>query len=306
MSWSRVTVSLFVFAAFVFMKGTAYSPVPGDIVLNELMVDPHAVSDADGEYIELYNNTQNDIDIQGWVLEDHGVDFHVIENGGPLVIGPGQYVVLARNADPGQNGGFTADYEYTGFVLQNTTDEVVLTNPQGMAVDSLVYSGDLGFPLVVGSSIELRNQLWENTMGVTWHEASLDYGDGDFGSPGSQNSTHEDFKWVAVDAAIPEMNVSPGDSLVVFIELFNPAWLDWTCDAYSFLVLPGGSPFWGNPLEGPVNLVMTAGRNLHVRRAYYIPEAAFAGVYKIFYGAREENGGDVLDYESVDFVVSTL
>jgi hypothetical protein len=310
---SRTVGSFFILAAIVFSQSAATAqglvttdyPVPGDVVINELMVDPYAVSDTDGEYIELYNNTDNDIDLQGWTLEDDGLDYHLIDNGGPLIVGPREYVVLARNADSTQNGGFTADYEYSGLVLSNTTDELILSNPGGTTIDSLIYSRDLGFPLEVGSSIELRNQRWENTMGAAWANAILIYGDGDFGSPGSKNSTQEDFKWVAVDVSITEVNVSPGDSLVVLIEIFNPSWLNWMCDAASFLMLPGGSPFWGNPLDGPVSLQMTVGRYLYARRSYYIPEAAFTGIYRIYYGVRE-NGGDVLDYESVDFHVSAL
>jgi hypothetical protein len=310
LSVPSVLVWLFVFSIDAFTSsaipaggtGELGAPVPDDIIINELMVDPQAVNDTDGEYIELYNNSENDVDLEGWVIADNGVDYHVIDNGGPLVVSPGEYVVLARNADPGENGGFIADYEYTGFVLSNLADEVVLSDPQGITVDSLEYSRDLGFPLETGSSIELRNQLWMNSMGAAWHEAILDFGDGDFGTPGSVNSTHEEFSWVEVDASVVDETVTPGDSLIVRIVIFNPSWLDWTCDVASFLRMPNGSPFCGNPVDGPVTLLMSEGRCIGVRRAYYVPAFAPLGVYQLSYGARE-HGGDALDCERVEFEV---
>jgi hypothetical protein len=279
-----------------------HQPLPGDIIINEIMVDPDVVSDADGEYLELYNSTDMSIDLNGMVLRDQGVDYHVIENGNPLVIGPGGYLVLARNATFSENGGFHAEYEYNGFVLSNTLDEVILESSEGEVIDTITYSRDLGFPLEEGGSLELRNPLWDNTMAITWKRAVQSFGDGDSGTPGQDNSVVEDFKWIVLDAVTEEEIVFPGDSLIVRVVLFNPCWLDWDCDASSFLVLPNGSPFWGNPVDGPVSLTMSEGRCLQVRKAYCIPDAAFPGVYQLFYGVRE-HGGDVLDCERVDFEV---
>lgn len=310
LSWARPTVSVFllVFSLTAMLHGDGEmvrnKPVPGDIIINELMVDPDMVADDDGEYIELFNRTPSGIDLNGWVLMDAGIDYHVIDNGGSLIIGPEEFMVLARNGIFEENGGVNADYEYSGFVLSNSSDEVILVDTQGMAIDSLVYSSELEFPLETGSSMELRNQYWDNTLGITWLAARESFGAGDLGSPGSENSVYEDFKWVAVDAAARTGVVSPGDSLVVHIDLFNPGWLDWSCEAASFLVLPGGSPFWGNPLDGPFSFWIQAGWVFHLMRSYYIPDAAFPGIYSLYYGVREA-GGEVLDYERVTFEVST-
>jgi hypothetical protein len=279
--------------------------LPGDVIVNEVMVDPDTVNDVDGEYIELYNRTSGNIDLNGWVLRDCGVDYHIIDNGGPLVIGPDELIVLARNAVIEENGGVEAQYEYTGFVLSNSLDEVILVDVDGVTIDSLIYSSDLGFPSEAGSALELRNPYWDNAMGPTWANADEPFGMGDHGTPGWENSAYEEFKWIAVDAAARSQTVDPGDSLVIDVQFFNPAWLDWTCEAASFLVLPNGSPFGGNPLDGPVNLSMPAGRVMSTRMTYFIPGAAFAGVYKIYYGVRER-GGEVLDYEKVEFEVSSL
>lgn len=43
----------------------AVSAYAGQIVINELMADPSAVSDADGEWLELHNRTDAPIDVGG-------------------------------------------------------------------------------------------------------------------------------------------------------------------------------------------------------------------------------------------------
>ncbi len=280
-------------------------PVPGDIIITELMVDPASVGDTDGEYIELYNRTSADIDLEGWILMDAGSDDHVISNGGPLLIGAESYLVLARNADPAENGGFEADYQYSSYILSNQEDEVVLLTPEGEVIDSLRYRDDLGFPLEAGAALELRNPYWNNAMGVTWRTAEVPFGDGDLGTPGFGNSVQEPFTMVAVDAGPSMQTVPPGDSLVVSVCLFNPTWLDWTCDAASFLVMPGGKPYCHNPLDGPFGCRLEAGRVIEARRAYLVPDYAPPGIYELYYGVRGPDG-DALDSEMIRFEVSAL
>jgi hypothetical protein len=280
-------------------------PLPGDIIITELMVNPSMVSDANGEYVEIYNRTSGAIDMSGWLMRDGGSDSHLIDNGGPLMIESGGYLVLARNANSAENGGFAADYEYSGVLLSNTLDGLILVEPGGTVIDSVVYSEDLGFPLESGASMELRNEFWENSLGVCWADAEDAFGLGDLGSPGTQNSTHEEFTWVAVDAWVEGTPVAPGDSVVIGVRLFNPSWLDWNVEAASYLLLADGSPAPWNPLEGPYHLRMKAGRVLEGRTAYYVPQGAPAGTYAIIYGVREEEG-NVLDWERVEFVVVDL
>jgi regulation of enolase protein 1 (concanavalin A-like superfamily) len=73
--------------------GTNNSPILiGDIVINELMYDPISGSD-DDQYIELYNQGTNTIDLSGWQFTS-GVTFTF---PGGSVIGPNGYVVVGKN-----------------------------------------------------------------------------------------------------------------------------------------------------------------------------------------------------------------
>ena len=91
---------------------TAEAANPGDVVINEIMQNPSAVFDSDGEWFELINTTNNPIDIDGWTIEDNDIDSHVIDNGGPLIIPANGFLVLGNNSDSATNGGVTLSYQF--------------------------------------------------------------------------------------------------------------------------------------------------------------------------------------------------
>ena len=80
------------------------TPLPHrDVVINEVHIDPNAVSDTAGEWFELYNATDSAIDINGWVLRDDDYDAHTITAGGALLIQPGEAIApRPRPVDQGQ------------------------------------------------------------------------------------------------------------------------------------------------------------------------------------------------------------
>ncbi|HUV14290.1 MAG TPA: lamin tail domain-containing protein, partial [Acidobacteriota bacterium] len=96
------------------------------IVINEIMQNPSAVSDADGEWFEVFNPTGSPIDLNGWAIQDNGSDTHVINNGGLLLIPAGGFLVLGNNGNFATNGGVTIDYVFSGIAVANGADELVL------------------------------------------------------------------------------------------------------------------------------------------------------------------------------------
>ncbi len=161
-----------------------------DIVINEIMQNPSAVDDSNGEWFELYNPGLADVDIDGWTIKDDGSDSHLIDNGGPLTIAADGYLVLGINdGATNSNGGVTVDYVYSGFTLANGDDEVVLVYSDGITeVDRVNYDGGTNYPDPTGASMELRNPGYDNNVGSNWGVATAPYGDGDLGTPGSENS----------------------------------------------------------------------------------------------------------------------
>ena len=206
--------------------------VPPQIVINEIMQNPSAVSDSSGEYFELFNAGDEDIDINGWTVSDNDSDSFVIDNGGPLIVSAGGYVVLANNADTATNGGVVADYEYSGMFLSNGADELVLTTPDGLEVDRVEWDGGPGFPDPNGASMELIDPDLDNNVGANWTTAEDSFGDGDLGTPGASNDgppafearineLHYDNAGGDVDEFI-EVRVTAGaDASDLVVELYN-------------------------------------------------------------------------------------
>jgi hypothetical protein len=166
-------------------------PAPGDLVITEYMADPALISDAAGEWIELYNNSGATLDLQGLELHDDGSESHVISTS--LAVATGQRVVLARNIDPGSNGGVQADYEYSGFTLQNS-DAIVL-DFDGIELDRVTYnlsfwSGIAGHSVsldpTIGPPDATLNDSPSNWCGST---IPLTTPGSDFGTPGGPNDT---------------------------------------------------------------------------------------------------------------------
>jgi hypothetical protein len=161
---------------------TSTSPV----IINELMINPAAVTDANGEWIEFYNPTGNTIDVNTCVLSNgDGSDNHTIASS--LPIPPDGYLVLGRNTDTATNGGVSVSYDYGGFYLTNTTDQVILTC-DSIEYDRVEYDTN-SFPIISGASSQLIDPARDNNIGSNWCESTNAWpgSAGDLGTPGAAN-----------------------------------------------------------------------------------------------------------------------
>ena len=120
------------------------------VYISEVLANPDAVADSDGEWIEVHNAGDTAVNLRGWILADLGTDEHVI--GADVIIAPGAYVVLGRNADRALNGGVTLAYVYSGVSLANSDDEVLLLAPNGEEADRVVWGDNLR--VSTGASLE--------------------------------------------------------------------------------------------------------------------------------------------------------
>ena len=166
----------------------------GDLVITEVMQNPAAVADADGEWFELWNNSGGDIDLDGLYVYDESspgvvnTDFTV---SGPLLFGDGEYLVLGKADDTAINGGAPVDYAYgSAMALSNGSDELILTDSDaaGTELDRIEWDNGLTFPDPTGASMSLcPSAEGINDDGLDWTEALSRYGDGDLGTPGAAN-----------------------------------------------------------------------------------------------------------------------
>lgn len=157
-----------------------------NIVINEIMQNPEAVSDSEGEWFELYNTTSSDIELSGCIIRDNGGDNHIINAS--LVVPTNGYAVLAKNGTSTENGGIIPDYVYSGMILSNSSDEIVLTCNE-VEIDRVEYDNGLTFPDPNGASMILASPELDNNIGSNWCTSTSAFGDGDLGTPGSQNDS---------------------------------------------------------------------------------------------------------------------
>ncbi len=160
----------------------------GDLVVTEIMKNPNAASDTDGEWFEIYNASGGSVNLDGLELWDAGGDTTTISSGD--VFPAGSYIVLCRDADTSVNGGVPTDIEYSGFSLTNDDDEIGLG--LGSTTFDLVAYDDHSYPDTAGASMALDNRYTSaaaNDNPSRWCEGSSVFGGGDLGTPGSRNGT---------------------------------------------------------------------------------------------------------------------
>jgi hypothetical protein len=140
--------------------------LPARVLINEVHYDPD-VKTQPVEFIELYNNGSQPVDLSGWAFIS-GVSF-TFPTGAS--IRPGGYAVVAQNpAAVLAKFGAQAYGPWSG-KLDNQGEEIVLVNAGGGVEDKLEYQ--LGFPwptvgAAPGYSIELINPSFDNDLGGNW------------------------------------------------------------------------------------------------------------------------------------------
>lgn len=174
--------SFILFSFLLLNTSLCHSTIISDLLITEIMANPDAVNDSKGEWFEVFNSGSDIFDFNGITLSDNGSNKHLINQFDPLLIQPGEYFIFGRNGNKLENGGYTADYVYSNFILGNLDDEIILTDTLGNML-TLEYNN--GF-IPAGHSMELisPNMLLTNYTETT----AFIYGDGDYGTPGSQGS----------------------------------------------------------------------------------------------------------------------
>lgn len=127
----------------------ASAPGAGDVVITEFLADPGAVEDASGEWIELTNVTDVDLDLSGCSLTDYGRNSVTFDDG--TVLAAGARLVVGRSADTSANGGLDVDVETgSAFTLNNDVHYLTPDTDDTEAIFSEMVAVGTG-----GSGIEM-------------------------------------------------------------------------------------------------------------------------------------------------------
>jgi hypothetical protein len=164
----------------------------GEVLVNEVMFDPSLVDGDFGEWIEILNVSEAEVDLMGLVLHDDDDAGFVIE--GSLPVPAGGAVVLGPSGDSAANGGVSVDYAYSidAVKLGNEGDTLTLS-ADGEALDTFTWDATV-FTVAEGSALQLSsgvNDPDSNDSPAAWCLATAAYGSGDLGSPGDANRACE-------------------------------------------------------------------------------------------------------------------
>lgn len=172
--------------------GAEVLPEPGQLVITEIMADPATATDANGEWVEIYNAGSSTVELAGLVIKTSNPAASVPSDKSYL-LAPGGYAVIAKSADPAINGGIEGAIAVAGISLSNstTTKVDVRLESAGKTIDSVLYN-ITGFPKVTsGVAMQLAPgsiAADKNDNAALWCLASTPYGKGDKGTPGKANS----------------------------------------------------------------------------------------------------------------------
>jgi hypothetical protein len=189
------TVGSFTFRVYV---ATDVQPL---IVINELLANPGGtISDANGEWIELYNAGSRPVNLQGLFIADSAASGRrpyamINDTTSSLVVQPGGYFTIGNTKNTTNNGGVPIDYAYGAtMAFANSLDAFKIARVYGtdtLTIDRTQYAS-AAISAQNGISRELKNPALDNSNmdGSNWGDASVTsvYGPGGRGTPKAQNS----------------------------------------------------------------------------------------------------------------------
>ena len=182
------------YAIFCCSSCCIYEEESNQLVINEINYNPalsFGQEDSDYEFIELYNNSDENINLHGWYLNE-GSSSSCYSFGNVTIEARG-FLVLARNAET-----YPGSISLPGHYLSNSSATITLRNSHYDLIDQVHYSDscddinhpDTCWPINAdagGASLELINPNLDNSLASSWQDSFVIPG----GTPGYANSNND-------------------------------------------------------------------------------------------------------------------
>jgi len=157
------------------------------VVINEINYRPSIT----GDWVELYNPTDETIDIGLWMLKDDN-DGHVFTIPENTSLSANDFIVLCKDVAAlesqfPQVANFIGDF---GFGLSGGGELLRLFDSNEQLVDKVEYNDIAPWPTEPdgnGPTLELINPYLENDMASNWATSNAEGG-----TPGTENSVYDD------------------------------------------------------------------------------------------------------------------
>ncbi|MBU1413686.1 putative metal-binding motif-containing protein [Myxococcota bacterium] len=168
--------------------------IAGDLLISEIMIQPTAVTAARGQYFEVLNRAPVKVAINNIEIVVDGVTF--IPPASPLILlDPGTRLLVAREANPADNGGLTPDLVLASMpVLTTTASEIELYLPGTPDVLLDAVAWDATWRHGIGRSMTLSpgvvaaaDPMTLNDNFLSWCRAKSLYNAADRGTPDIDN-----------------------------------------------------------------------------------------------------------------------
>jgi len=190
-----------------------------NVVINEVLYDPIG-SDSGYEWIELYNNSEDPVNLQNWIIEKAGTSFSLVFVFPSIYIQPHSFLLIGEENVPDtdltttltfQNGGSETDgirlVSYDG----NYSDTVLYDSPNTNNLpDDIADPGEFFAPDVAAGNTLARKQDGQDS-----NNCELDFFECENPTPGTTN-------FYPIDLAIYELQlVQNNDGYWLETEVFN-------------------------------------------------------------------------------------
>jgi hypothetical protein len=134
---------------------------PGEIVISEVQISGGTDETAKNEFIELYNKTNSNIDLNGWKLkfaDATGAETELVAdldgtNAGADILANGGYYLIANAAYAGINPAANITYQATNDIPYRAT--ILLYNDQNKVVDMVGFGDNSANPSVLRESQQI-------------------------------------------------------------------------------------------------------------------------------------------------------
>jgi len=168
----------------------AVSPVAGDLIITEVMPNPAAVADGEGEWFEA--KVLRDVDLNGVGLDRAGDSSNpnVITSADCIRVTAGTTALFAQNADTAMNGGLPAGEVRATFTFALVDGTAAAPGDVQIVVGTTVIDAISWTSTRSGRSHALDPDLVDpiaNDMQTNFCDGATAYGLGDLGTPNADN-----------------------------------------------------------------------------------------------------------------------
>ncbi len=205
----------------------------GEIVISE--ISPVALAGASGEFIEIYNRSESDVNISGWMLE--GVDFIFPDDS---VVKSAEAIVVASDLSTLSLPESVSSWQWTSGELADSGEALRLLTGDGKVIDEVHYFADNSWPVINSTAtLELKKSGLNNSSGVSWRQSWYKGG-----SPGQKNTIGHPLILTEIYYNAPSTQGVDDD--YEFLELYNRGDFRIDLSGYEFVegisyIFPAGS-----------------------------------------------------------------